>query len=334
MLRKLEQKTLVAIACGIFLGATVTAAAADTRLKIAGQHAVDHPATIALEEISDTIGSSDVDLSAKVFPANQLGDYTLVFEDLIKGSVDLAHISVPGQLNPKLEAAFFPYLISNYDEMRKIYSPGSCFYGAYSDMLDKLGVKLLGIYPEGFIGIGLTKSGHELLTAGVDKGLLVRVPPLETFSNAVEAMGYRTTTIAYADLYPALQTGVADGWIGGTAALNYTGFGDVVKEYIPYNAFVEATAYIASKKTWDELDEKQRAVIEETFASAAKDAVARAESEDQEYLAKLGEKGINVISFAGPKAEAFVKKVRQDVWPRLEEKFGADLVSCLKSDLD
>lgn len=329
------KRTLAATAaCMVVMGTGVTPAGADTRLKLAGQHAVDHPATIALEKIADEIGSQDVGLSVKVFPANQLGDYTLVFEDLIKGSVDLAHISVPGQLNPKLEAAFFPYLVSSYEEMRKIYSPGSCFYGAYSDMLDALGVKLLGIYPEGFLGIGLTKPGKDLLTAGVDKGLLVRVPPLETFSLAVEAMGYRTTTIAYADLYPALQTGVADGWIGGTAALNYTGFGDVVKEFIPYKTFVEATAYLASEKTWNELNEKQRDAIEKAFTRAAGEAVARAENEDKEYLGKLGDKGIKVDDFSGPKAQAFVAHVREETWPRLEEKFGADLVSCLKSDLE
>lgn len=73
-----------------------------------------------------------------------LGDYTLVFEDLVRGSIDIAHLSVPSQLDPNLESNFFPFLVSNYDEMRKIYSPGSCFYNAYSGMQAKLGVRLMG----------------------------------------------------------------------------------------------------------------------------------------------------------------------------------------------
>lgn len=333
-MKRITSLAAAALTCGVIMGAVANPSSAEMRLRVAGQHAVEHPATKALERIAEKIEAADVGLSAKVFPANQLGDYTLVIEDLIKGAVDLAHISVGSQLNPKLEAAFFPFLVSSYEEMKRIYSPGSCFYGAYGDMLDALGVKLLGIVPEGFIGIGLTKPGENLMTAGADKNLLIRVPPLETFNLGVEAMGFRTTSIAYADLYPALQTGVADGWIGGTAALNYTGFSDVVKEFVPYNAYVEATAYLASEATWDKLDDKQRALIEAAFSEEAEAAVRRSESEDKTYLTKLGEKGIKVVDFSGPKAEAFVAQVRQEVWPRLEEKFGADLISCLKSDLE
>lgn len=323
-----------AILSGILASAFVFPANADTRLKISGQHAIDHPATITLKKIAAELEAAGVGLSAKVFPANQLGDYTLVYEDLIKGSIDIAHISVPSQLNPKLEANFFPYLVSSYEEMRRIYSPGSCFYGAYNEMQTKLGVKLMGITPEGFIGVALAKPAKDYMTAGADKGVLIRVPPIETFSFGAEAMGFRGTTIAYADLYPALQTGVADGWIGGTASLNYHSFSDVVKEYIPYNAYVEATAYVMSKMTWDKLDDKQQAIVAKVFSAAAKEAVASAETEDTKYLAKLSEKGIKVHDFSGPKADAFIAAVRAKVWPQLEVKFGADLVACLKSDVE
>jgi hypothetical protein len=100
----------------------------------------------------------------------------------------------------------------------------------------------MGIVPEGFVGVALTKPAEHLFEAGVEKGVLIRVPPIDTFNAGAHAMGFRGTTIAYADLYPALQTGVADGWIGGTAALNYFGFRDIIKEFIPYRAYVEATA--------------------------------------------------------------------------------------------
>ncbi len=323
---------LVVGACMTIAAATPSIAA--ERLKISGQHATDHPATAALNAVADAIKDADVDLSAKVFPSNQLGDYTLVYEDVIRGNVDIAHLSVPSQLDPNLEANFFPFLVSDYDEMRRIYSPGSCFYNAYAAMQAELGVRLMGIVPEGFIGVALTKPAEHLFEAGVDKGVLIRVPPIDTFSAGASAMGFRGTTIAYADLYPALQTGVADGWIGGTAALNYTGFSDIVTEFIPYRAYVEATAYVMSEKTWEKLNEAQQTAVSDALSAAAQDAVNRSEAEDTEFLAKLTEKGIKVHDFSGETADKFVADVRAAAWPALEERFGTDLVNCLKSDIE
>lgn len=327
--------TLIALVTSVVVAISATSPSmADTRLKISGQHATDHPATAALKKVAKDIEAADVDLSAKVFPSNQLGDYTLVYEDVIRGNVDIAHLSVPSQLDPNLEANFFPFLVSDYDEMRRIYSPGSCFYKAYGDMQAKLGVRLMGIVPEGFIGVALTKPAEHLFEAGVDKGVLIRVPPIDTFSAGASAMGFRGTTIAYADLYPALQTGVADGWIGGTAALNYTGFSDIVTEFIPYRAYVEATAYVMSEKSWQKLTAEQQQVVSSALASAAQDAVKRSEAEDAEFLAKLAKKGIKVHDFSGETAKNFVAGVRAAAWPALEERFGSELVNCLKSDVE
>lgn len=335
-LSKLSRHTalsLGAISCLYLVTAPATTAHASTRLKISGQHSSDHPATIALNDVAKAIEKADLNMSAKVFPSNQLGDYTLVYEDIVRGSIDIAHLTVPSQLDPNLESNFFPFLVTNYDEMRNVYSPGSCFYKAYSGMQEKLGVRLMGIVPEGFIGIGLTKPAKNLFEAGVDKGVLIRVPPIDTFSTGTKAMGFRGATIAYADLYPALQTGVADGWIGGTAALNYTGFRDIIKEFIPYRAYVEATAYVMSEVTWKKLSPNQRDVISNALTKAAQDAINRAESEDSEYLIKLQGAGIKVHDFSGLIAQKLIDEVRDTAWPKLEERFGSELVSCMKSTL-
>jgi len=91
---------------------------------------------------------------------------------------------------------------------------------------------------------------------------------------------------------------------------------------------------VMSEKTWEKLSSEQQKVIADALAAAAKEAVDRSESEDNEYLAKLKEKGIKVHDFSGEVAEKFVAEVRASAWPSLEERFGSDLVNCLKSDVD
>lgn len=327
-MKAIKTGTLAALAMALALPAH-----ADITLRLSGQHTIDDPNTHALHSIRDEIEAADVGLSVRVFPANQLGDYTLVYEDIVRGSVDMAHLSVPSQLDPNLEANFFPFLVSDYDEMRRIYSPGSCYYQAYTEMQANLGVRLLGIVPEGFIGVALSRPGENLFQAGTEKGVLIRVPPIDTFNVGAAAMGFRGTTIAYADLYPALQSGLADGWVGGTAALNYYGFRDVVSEFIPYRAYVEATAYVISERTWDRLNDAQREVVSNAFANAAQEAMERAEEKDAHYLARLEEIGIKVHDFSGETAEQFVADVRARAWPQLEERFGDELIACLQSDV-
>lgn len=57
-------------------------------------------------------------------------------------------------------------------------------------------------------------------------------------------MGFSETTISYADLYTALQTGVVDGWTGGMPQLNYTDFKDVINHYVHYNMFAENIGFL------------------------------------------------------------------------------------------
>ena len=54
--------------------------------------------------------------------------------------------------DPVLEINSLPYLVGNYEEMEKIYSPGSHFYRIYEERLAMQGLKLLGVFAEGFIG--------------------------------------------------------------------------------------------------------------------------------------------------------------------------------------
>ena len=57
------QETARALTTGALIAvAAATPSFADVKLRISGQHATDHPATIALNEIAETIGAANVGL--------------------------------------------------------------------------------------------------------------------------------------------------------------------------------------------------------------------------------------------------------------------------------
>ena len=111
---------------------------------MAGQHPVDHNGTLVAKETIAKIEGANVGIKIKMFPAGQLGLGEVVFDDVAKGVIDIGHTFIYSHNDPVLEINSLPYLVGNYEEMEKIYSPGSHFYRIYEDRLKKQGLKLLG----------------------------------------------------------------------------------------------------------------------------------------------------------------------------------------------
>jgi TRAP-type C4-dicarboxylate transport system substrate-binding protein len=307
--------------------------AADVKLKLAGQHPVDHNATRVLQETIDKITTANVGIKIKLFPAGQLGNGEVVFEDVAAGVIDIGHTFIYSHNDPVLEINSLPYLVSNYEEMEKIYSEGSRFYEVYEEHIAAQGIKLLGVFAEGFIGVGSTKKPTDAGGIG-DKGLNIRVWSAEVGRLTSQAMGFNTTTMNWGDVVPAIQQGVIEGVIGGTAESNYTVMGDAVDYFTPYNAFVENTAFYINQNVWDDLTKEQQQVMSKAFSEAAAKSFALSKSVDQEYLGRLSEKDIEVVKISPEELAGIAKHVRETVWPALEKNLGKDLLDSIKADLD
>lgn len=327
-----RRRVLGAVFGGLLgIGLLATAAEAATKLRVAGQHAADHNATKILKQLEAEVEAAGVGLELQLFPAGQLGTGEQVFGDVQKGAIDIAHTFIYSHNDPLLEINSIPYLVENYEQMRKVFAPGSNFYDTYSELLAKQDIKLLGIFGEGFIGVGAAKKPDNATGTG-DKGLTIRVWSAAVAKETASDIGFKTTTIDWGDVFPALQQGVVDGVIGGTPEANFTSFRDAIKYFIPYNSFVENTAYYMSQKSWDGLDAAQQQVIEAAFGKAASDSFDQSEATDKAFLAKLVEAGIEVIELDDAERKAIADHVRATTWPKLEEAFGRELLEQLKAD--
>jgi len=325
--------SLMAILLVAVLGLSSPANAADKhRIKVASQYAKDHPATKALEEFKKRVEKeSDGRISIRLFPANQLGDYTQVYEELRRGTIDMGLISVPSQFDTRLEVTYLHYLAMNYDEARKIYARGSALFNAMDKLHNALDVKFLGFNVEGFGGLGLAKMPENLLDPAKDKGILLRVPPMAVFKDTAADEGFNTVSVPFAELYTALQTGVADGWSGGPAILNYLQFRDVIKYFLVNNNFFENTSYLMSDKVWKSFDAEDQKLIADAVADLSAKSFQVAQDGDEEYQKKLSEAGIEVIKLSDAQLKAWADQCRKVTWPKLEERLSKELIDELKA---
>ena len=300
-------------------------------LKLATQHPIEHMAQKSAERIKARVEKeTDGRIEIKIYPANQLGDASQLYEEVIRGSIDLAHITVPDQFDSRLGVGFLPYIARDYEQARKVYAPDAFLSQEMAKMHDKLGVKFLGYYGEGFIGVGTVKPLENTSEPGVEKGIMIRVPGLDVFKFGAEELGFRTTSLPYTDVYSALQTGVVDGWLGGPPNLNYLGFRDVIKHYYQYNVNFESTQYVMNKKTFEGLSPEDQKVIATAFGEESQNSFLMAESEDEMYRKKLAEAGIEVIMFTTQELETMADYVRAKAWPRLEQNLTPELLDGIR----
>lgn len=307
-------------------------AAADKtyNFRLATHYNVHHPGYAALERIAaDLAERSNGAIKITIYPSSQLGDYTLTYEDLMRGTVDLALIPIPSQYDSRLEMNFIPYLVTDYADMEAAFGPDSYFFQEYSKIHSELGVKLLGIYVEGLIGLGFKELPSNYADATASKGALIRCPAIEVYNLVTEDMGFSATTIPYADLYSALQTGIVDGWIGGTPQLNYSDFKDVINYYVAYNVFAENIGFFMSQQVFDSLPAEYQAMIEDAFMKEAVHSYAVAEQLDQEAIKNMEDYGIEIIYLTDEEMEAYVQTVQEKTWPKLSANIGEDVMEKL-----
>jgi TRAP-type C4-dicarboxylate transport system substrate-binding protein len=301
-------------------------------LKFATQHPIEHMAQKAAERIKARVEKeTEGRVEIQIYPANQLGDASQIYEEVIRGSIDIAHITVPDQFDSRLGAGFLPYIARDYDQIRKVFATTAFIPTEMAKMHDKLGVKFFSYFGEGFIGVGTVKPLEAINVPGTEKGHMIRVPGLDVFKFGAEELGFRTTSLPYADTYSALQTGVVDGWLGGPPNLNYLGFRDVIKHFYQYNVNFESTQYVMNKKTFEGIADADRAVVEKAFVDEGQQSFLMAESEDQMYRKKMQEMGIEVVTFSTQELEAMANYVREKAWKRLETNLTPELLNGLKA---
>lgn len=301
------------------------------KLRLATHYNTEHLGYAALERIKEKLETeSDGRLEITLYPSSQLGDYTLTFQELMEGTVDLALIPVPSEYDSRLEMNFIPYLINGYDGMGDAFGEGSYFFENYTQILGELNIKLLGMYVEGLIGFGFAEYPENYQDVNADKkSLMVRAPAIEVYNLVTEDMGFAATTIPYADLYTSMQTGVCDGWIGGTPQLNYSDFRDVIKYYVPYNVFAENIGFFMSQDIYDTLPEDLQELIVTTFREESEKSFETAKEGDEEALKALEEYGVEILPLSDEELQAYRQHVIDVTWPKLGKNIGDDILEGL-----
>lgn len=290
------------------------AEAADITLRFAGQFPDGHYATKLMRDIAGGVNQrTNGRIAIEVYPANKLGDYTLVYEDLMKGRVDMALITNSGQFDPRLELPnlnVFP----SYVSAAKDFAPDSWLAKRISEYNTRLGVKFLGFHIEGMTGIASTKKIKSPLDPNSNKGVLARVPLTTVYPEIIRSQGYRTVSLPYAGLAAAVHEDSCDAVTGVSTGAAATDLAGVVKYWYNLNYTIETLSYLMSADTWDKLREDDLAIIYSEVAKASKRSLETARENDEMNLERMKKSGIKVFTYTekelAPAREAVLEHMK------------------------
>ncbi|WP_170386922.1 TRAP transporter substrate-binding protein DctP [Ruegeria atlantica] len=323
---------------GLMLGAvsalmSTAAMAEDMKLRFAGVFPIDHQGTKMMEQVAADVAAADVGLTIEVFPANQLGSGEALFEDVARGNIDLAAAFIYADTDPRLEFLSMPFLVGGWDDMNNIMRNMDSEYNQIlQEITDEYGVHVMAQNPEGFVGIVATQEPANWNNFD-DKGMNIRVWSSPAVKAMVEALGYKATTMAWGDIFPAIQSGIVDGAICCTKTATYSIFAqsDVGTHFVEYNSISELTTFYASQRTLDKLNDEQRAALQAAMTKASDDFFQYNRDNDAAFGQKLIDKGYTILSLNDEEQAAMAAHIQENIWPMMAQSVGQDVIDRLLS---
>lgn len=273
---------------------------------------------------------SDGRIKVNVFYQGQLGGPQEMFDQLVKGNIHMMLTWPHTSYNEKLGVVHLPYLVLGWDDAKKAYAQDGWLSNIVDPLFADMGLKYFGPYPEGFGGIA-TKGRYATSFEGA-KGIKVRSQPVFPMPQTMQAMGFQAVPIDWAEVYTAIQTGVVDGDSSNVIFWDYEYFRDQLNYFVHSKHNFASNALLMNHDTWSELDAEDRKIIE----SAAQEVIAQqfevAKKEDDYWIAKAQEAGIEYIVPSSEETLAWIERVRKDVWPKVETAVGKEIMDNIRSN--
>jgi len=268
----------------------------------------------------------------KVFPANQLGDYLAVFDEVMRGTIDMAYAPPTDNYEPDIYLSFLPYLITSYEDIPKVYGKDSVLFQETEKLYENLNLKFLGYGTIGFLGVGATKpvvdENHELITSS-----LIRTSSDLLSKLTMEGFGYNVSTMPYVDVFSGLQTGIIDGWLGGNPSINYFNFRDVIKYYYHFKVIMENAHLYMGQDAFNKMSEEDQAIFIECADEMLEQSYKDAQALDEEYMKELENFGIEVVEFTPEELDEMADLIRTNVWPAIaNDKYSEEMIEKIKAD--
>lgn len=277
----------------------------------------------AMEEFEKTVEEeTDGAVDVQVHHDGALGGEREILEGVELGTI---HLAFPGstqfeQYGDKFGLLVTPFLFPTLDSFQSALAGD--VGETYTGWLNEEGFNCYGYVPAGFRG--LANSVRPVTTPEDVEGLKIRVMEGATYVDTFDALGATTSTMAYNEVYTALQQGTIDGQDNPPQYNVDAGFYELQPYYTRLNHTMSHLLYITSAEFMDSLDPEVKEIIENALYDAVEKHTELNIAADEEYLQEMKNYGNEVTELTDDQMQLFIDKV-QGIWDNVRENVGNDV---------
>ncbi|MEE2041503.1 DctP family TRAP transporter solute-binding subunit [Nocardiopsis sp. CT-R113] len=255
----------------------------DITLSFANSYTTDHPHTrCGLDLVAERVADADVGVTVETFPNSQLGNNTETFTSVMSGDIDM---DVQG--SAALGSAYEPIGVLDaayaFDDVDQMFA---YFDSEESEQLKEdfeaaTGVRILDAW---YFGDRHFTANQPIRTPGDLQGLRMRFPDSPIYLANAEAMGATPTTVAFEEVYLALQQGTADGQENPVPTISADSFDEVQSHISLTSHQIGSQLIVVSGQSWEGMDEGQQTALQEAVSEVREENRACIEESEAEIL--------------------------------------------------
>jgi tripartite ATP-independent transporter DctP family solute receptor len=318
------RRTFVASAiAALALCSTLGAQAQNMVLKATDTHPAGYPTVVAVESMGKKLeAATNGRIKMQMFPGAVLGQEKEAVEQAQIGAIQIVRISlgVVGPVVPDVNVFNMPFVFRNIAHMRAVIDGP---IGA--ELLEKVTAS-----PARLVGLGWMDGGarslytKKLVKTPADlKGIKVRMMGNPLFVDTMNAMGGNGISMAYGEVFSALQTGVIDGAENNPPSMftsnHYT---TGTKFYAQTNHLIIPELLVMSKVAWDKLSAEDKALVKKVSREAQMEQRVLWDKSVEDYSAKLKAAGVEFVPVD--------QKLFFDATAPVRAKYGADFTDLMQ----
>ena len=229
-------------------------------------------------------------LKVQYFQRDALGGEEEKLDQVSQGLLEVSNsdLAKAGQLDPTIFGFYLPYLFDSVAHMDRVIEKTDIMAKVNAGTTKK-GVRVLALVPVGGFS-GLANTRHPVKTPDDLKDLRMRALDKKQVK-ILETWGTSAVIIPWAEIYNALQTGVADGYLNAAIVPVMFKHTDVLKYYSDLKFSAPLRITICSEDWYQGLSDQDRAAVDA--------AVKKADAANREWQKKIEKGGLDSLAATG-----------------------------------
>ncbi|MFO7666456.1 MAG: TRAP transporter substrate-binding protein DctP [Desulfobacterales bacterium] len=262
------------------------------------------------------------EIDLKVYSGGISGDELDVIRKIQAGRIHAAGFSGVGLgvLLPKIRILEAPLLYKSYEEIDLVKER---LYKEFAYDFEKQGYILLGFAEAGFVYFF---SSHEISKQDDLQRIKMWVwkgdPVAQTFFST---FGIKTFPLHLADVNTGLETGMIDSFYSPTLAAVAFQWYTKIKNMLDYPMVNSTGALLMSKKTFEQLSEKNQSILKEAAKKYCAELVRLTRRDNDEAREILKESGVKFVLPSKKEVYSFEENAKKTYEINIPELYSKDL---------